>query len=385
MQLQQQLGTDQVVHVMDPQAIYVHVSQGTVMLHGSVQDQNQVQQAEQIIQNIRGVQNVQNQLQVAGQQWQQQRQQQYGTANRPAADGPAADDRLRQATVAADRSSGCSSQLPNANINVTASQGTATLQGSVQDSNQKQQAEQIARSIRASRTSGIISPSAAKPATTRALGYIPGQEGQTQQQDTGTGISGDAQCIQMFKQGLTDQNLQSMAQNVYVTCHEGKMALYGYVNSDDEKDQLEKVTKKVPGVKEVDNNLIVRKEGWKQKSDSEIQEDVESQLWWSPYVDSDKINVSVQNGTVTLSGQADDWDAMRAAVKNAFDGGAKRVRSQIQYGQSGQRTGASDEGTTTRQYRSRSSGEEYESSSQRSGTSEGEGDHPSGIDRSSNR
>ena len=277
-------------------------------------------------------------------------------------------------------------QLPNANINVTASQGTVTLQGSVQEQ-QPDAAGGADRQVDPGRPEHPEQPHRGRPGqlSTRLSATSPGRKDRRQQQDTGTGISGDAQCIQMFKQGLTDQNLQSMAQNVYVTCHEGKMALYGYVKSDDEKDQLEKVTKKVPGIKEVDNNLIARKEGWKQKSDSEIQEDVESQLWWSPYVDSDKINVSVQNGTVTLSGQADDWDAMRAAVKNAFDGGAKRVRSQIQYGQSGQRTGASDEGTTTRQYRSRSSGEEYGSSGQRSGTSEGEGDHPSGIDRSSDR
>ena len=43
MQLQQQLTTDKTIQVMDPQAIYVHVSQGTVKLHGSVQDNNQRQ------------------------------------------------------------------------------------------------------------------------------------------------------------------------------------------------------------------------------------------------------------------------------------------------------------------------------------------------------
>jgi osmotically-inducible protein OsmY len=113
------------------------------------------------------------------------------------------------------------------------------------------------------------------------------------------------------------------------------MALYGCVKSNDENNQLEKATRDIAGIKNVDNNLIVRKEGWQPKSDSEIQQDIESQLWWSPYVDSDKIHVTVQNAVVTLTGQADNWDAMRAAVKNAYDGGAKRVKSQIQYGQSG--------------------------------------------------
>lgn len=360
MQLQQQLDTDQVVHVMDPQAIYIHVSQGTVTLHGSVQDQNQSQQAEQIIQNIRGVQNVQNELEVAGQQWQQQQMgQQTGQQPMGQQQMTASDRQLSQQVQQR-----LQQQLRQANINVMASQGTVTLQGSVQDQNQKQQAEQIARSIPGVQNVRNNITVGGEAGAYPPLGYIPGQEGQAQQQDTGTGISGDTQCIQIFKQGLTDQNLQSMAQNVYVTCREGKMALYGYVKSDDEKNQLEKMTKKIPGIKEVDNSLMVHKEGWKQKSDAEIQQDVESQLWWSPYVDSDKINVSVQNGTVTLSGRADDWDAMRAAVKNAFDGGAKRVRSQIQYGQ----TGTGDQGP-----------------GQRSGTSGSMEEHPSGIDTGSNR
>ncbi len=302
MQLQQQLASGQIIHVMDPDAIYVHVSQGNVVLHGSVDDQSQRDQAEQAISNIRGVQNVQNQLTVGGQQsWQQTgpRQQQFGQQSRQQQYG--------------------------------------------RQSGQQQSGQQ----------------SGEYP----ALGYIPGQEGQSSQQgsmqqDTGTGIAGDAQCIQMFKQGLTSQNLQSAAQNIYVTCHQGKMALYGYVKSNDEKNDLEKATKAVPGVKNVDNNLIVKKEGWQPKSDSEIQEDIESQLWWSPYVDSDKIQVSVQNGVATLSGQADDWDGMRAAVKNAYDGGAKRVRSQIQFNESGTtRSGRQTTGqdTTTGNTRTRGS------------------------------
>jgi osmotically-inducible protein OsmY len=179
------------------------------------------------------------------------------------------------------------------------------------------------------------------------------QEGQAQQQDTG--ISGDERCIQMLKQSLTDQNLRDTAQDIYVTCHEGEMALYGYVKNKDEKDQLERVAKQIQGITEVDNNLIVREGGWKQKSDAEIKEDVESQLWWSPFVDSDKINVSVQNGTVTLSGQVEDWDAEKAAIKNAFDGGAKRVRSQLQV--QGQETEQQGTATTRQQNRTGAQGQ----------------------------
>lgn len=242
-------------------------------------------------------------------------------------------------------------QLPEANITAHVRQGTVTLQGSVQDQSQKQQAERVARSVQGVQNVRNSLAVGGQGTEYPALGYVPGQEGQMQQGQTqqDTGISGDTQCVQMLKQSLTGQNLQSMAQNVYVTCHQGKMALYGYVKSDQEKSQLEKLTKQIPGIKEVDNNLIVHKEGWEQKSDADLREDVESQLWWSRYVDSDKINVNVQNGTVTLSGQADDWDAMRAAVKNAFDAGARRVKSQIQYPQSGGQSGS--QSTTSRSSR----------------------------------
>jgi len=342
MQLQQQLSSGQMVYVMDPDAIYVHAAQGTVTLLGSVNDQNQKEQAEQAIWNIRGVQNVQDQLTVGGQQQYgqqtgQQSSRQYGRQTGGQQQPMSASDQK----LAQQIQQRIQNQLSSSNVDVSVSRGTATLQGSVQDNSQKQQAEQIARAI-----SGIQSVRnnitiGGQGGEYPALGYVPGQEDQTTgqgaaQQDTGTGIAGDARCIQVFKQGLTNQNLQSIAQNVYVTCHQGNMALYGYVKSNEEKDQLEKATKAVPGIKNVDNNLIVKKEGWQQKSDSEIQQDVESQLWWSPYVDSDKIHVSVQNGVVTLTGQVDNWDAMRAAVKNAYDGGAKRVKSQIQIASSGQ-------------------------------------------------
>ncbi|OHB63618.1 MAG: hypothetical protein A2Y76_03360 [Planctomycetes bacterium RBG_13_60_9] len=458
-QLQQELSAEQNVQVIEPQSIYVMVKQGMVMLHGYVQDNNRKRQAEQVARSIRGVRNVQNDLRILG-----------GQATAGPDRGPAGQQQMSASDrrLAQQIEQRFQDQLTDADIRVTVRQGTVTLQGSVQDDNQKRQAEQIARSLRGvqnvrnnitvggqgkypplgytpgeedsrqrgmsgqqgpqgsaqasdmalaqqvarqlqQQLSGIRTVQAMRPDTIYImarqgnvmlhgyvqdtqilqevrqvaqsirgvqnvqvdlspspeaglfppLGYTPGQEDQRQRggrsgqmaQEMDTGISGDTHCIQMLKQNLRDQNLQSMAQNIYVTCHNGKMALYGYVKSEDEKDQLGRITKQIQGVTDVDNNLTVRKEGWKQKSDAELTEDVESQLWWSPFVDADKIDVSVQNGVVTLSGTVDDWDAMRAAVKNAFDAGAKRVRSRIQYGDQESRQQSASQGTASDQSR----------------------------------
>ena len=68
---------------------------------------------------------------------------------------------------------------------------------------------------------------------------------------------------------------------------------------------------------------------WVWKPDWEIREDVKDQLWWSPFADEDDINVSVNDGVVTLSGTVDSWSEHDDAEKNAFQGGAKDVTNSL--------------------------------------------------------
>jgi hyperosmotically inducible protein len=62
LQLQQQLPSGQNVQTILPQSIYVSVQNGTVTLHGFVQDPDQIQQAGQIARSVQGVRNVTNDL-----------------------------------------------------------------------------------------------------------------------------------------------------------------------------------------------------------------------------------------------------------------------------------------------------------------------------------
>jgi osmotically-inducible protein OsmY len=108
----------------------------------------------------------------------------------------------------------------------------------------------------------------------------------------------------------------------------GLVTLSGTVNTSFEKRQAEDVAEGVAGVIGVVNKLEYEHE-WEWKPDWEIRADIEDELWWSTFVDSDDINVEVEDGVATLTGEVDTWSERNAAEKNAFDGGAKDVENQL--------------------------------------------------------
>lgn len=61
------------------------------------------------------------------------------------------------------------------------------------------------------------------------------------------------------------------------------------------------------------------------KSDWEIRMDIEDELLWSPFVDVNDVDVTVQAGVVTLTGIVDSWMEYNAAWENALQGGAISV------------------------------------------------------------
>jgi len=64
--------------------------------------------------------------------------------------------------------------------------------------------------------------------------------------------------------------------------------------------------------------------------DQEIKDKIENELWWSPYVDRDQVNVTVDNGHATLTGTVDSWREYRAAAENAYEAGAWTVVNKLQ-------------------------------------------------------
>lgn len=63
--------------------------------------------------------------------------------------------------------------------------------------------------------------------------------------------------------------------------------------------------------------------------DIEIFDDIQDELWWSPFVDSDEVHLSVENGVATLTGTVETDIERQAAVDNAYEGGATWVIDKI--------------------------------------------------------
>jgi osmotically-inducible protein OsmY len=132
----------------------------------------------------------------------------------------------------------------------------------------------------------------------------------------------------------------------------GVANLYGTVDSYFEKLQADDVASRINGVILVDNNLVVQgddgqhlydpyvdesyPEAWHYKrprfpakSDRQIEKDIESELWWSPTVDSEDVTVKVDEGVVTMTGTVDLWSEYNAAANNAYEGGAVYVDNDL--------------------------------------------------------
>ncbi len=68
---------------------------------------------------------------------------------------------------------------------------------------------------------------------------------------------------------------------------------------------------------------------WEGMRDDELKDAIENELTMSPFVDADRIRVTVRNGVATLSGRLENKGEIADAVENAYEAGAKRVKSRL--------------------------------------------------------
>lgn len=109
---------------------------------------------------------------------------------------------------------------------------------------------------------------------------------------------------------------------------DGEVFLSGTVPTHYDKRLVSRVVRHVQGVEAVTNNILVNRPVVV-RSDWEIKHDIESQLFWSPFVDADEVTVSVLDGVATLTGTVDSLLELRAAEEQALEGGAWKVRNQL--------------------------------------------------------
>lgn len=140
--------------------------------------------------------------------------------------------------------------------------------------------------------------------------------------------------------------------DVHVAVRNSEVTLSGQVNNTFEISEAYQATARVNGVADINNKLTatgakvpangigytwyhyVPDAYWPfddipTSLDAKIKSDVKSELFWSPFIDSDQIKVSVNNGRVTLSGFVDDYVERRLATKNAWEGGARGVLNHL--------------------------------------------------------
>jgi osmotically-inducible protein OsmY len=140
---------------------------------------------------------------------------------------------------------------------------------------------------------------------------------------------------------------------INVSVVDGQVYLTGVVDSYFEKGQADDVAARVYGVTEVKNNLDVDYDdplvydpylddydpydydwydyepGYTFLRDEEIEEEIQDEMFWSPYVDSQEVNISVEDGVATLTGQVDTWTEYDNATEEAYEGGATWVYNRM--------------------------------------------------------
>jgi osmotically-inducible protein OsmY len=101
---------------------------------------------------------------------------------------------------------------------------------------------------------------------------------------------------------------------VGVAVNDGVVTLAGHLDSYSEKVATKRAVERVAGVKAIAVELEVIPMGVHQRSDTEIAMAVEHFLGWNTSVPQGRVNVTVEKGWVTLSGEL-DWNFQRRTVE----------------------------------------------------------------------
>ena len=124
------------------------------------------------------------------------------------------------------------------------------------------------------------------------------------------------------KRVLSEDLFLTDGKGIQVSSAKGKVALKGTIASGFERFDAIADVGSVPGVAEVDDDLVVN------RSPAQIKASIEDRLFWDPMVERDLVQVEVApDGVATLTGTLNAWSEMKAAADDALSGGAARVVS----------------------------------------------------------
>ena len=120
------------------------------------------------------------------------------------------------------------------------------------------------------------------------------------------------------------------ATEIGVAVKNGIVALSGSVDTYLKKREAERAAKRVAGVKAVAEEIEVKVSSAFKKTDAEIANAVLNALKWHSSVHDEKICVTVEDGWVTLEGEA-QWEFQRSSARNAIENllGVKGITNNI--------------------------------------------------------
>lgn len=120
------------------------------------------------------------------------------------------------------------------------------------------------------------------------------------------------------------------AERIGVEVKDGIVTLAGHVDSYPAKWNAERAAQRVAGVKALAVEIDVKLNGSTTRSDADIAHSCKNVLLWTTYLPKDSIQVMVEAGWVTLSGQV-RWGFQRATATSAvrYLAGVRGVNDQI--------------------------------------------------------
>lgn len=102
-----------------------------------------------------------------------------------------------------------------------------------------------------------------------------------------------------------------------VAVKDGVVTLSGSVVNFSQKKNAERAARRVAGVKAVAEDLKIKLPGTAERSDADIAQSVLSGMRFNVDVPHERIQVTVENGWVTLDGEA-EWQFQKSAAENSI-------------------------------------------------------------------
>ncbi|HBN79491.1 MAG TPA: hypothetical protein DD473_27455, partial [Planctomycetaceae bacterium] len=225
------------------------------------------------------------------------------------------------------------------NVDIDATYGRITLRGEVDNLESKRSAEQTTRNTRGVTTVyNRLKVRSENQLTDNQL-----------EKKARKAIAGDS--------WIADDDVTLLIEN-------GVADIFGTVDSTYEKNKAESLVSAIEGISYVDNNITAEDNDtpyvydpyldeydpytytWyyqessddlgqhysrynNRLSDADIKREINDELWWSPFVDSDDVNVSVKNARATLTGTVSSMSEKQSAAENAIEGGATSVENKL--------------------------------------------------------